>query len=108
MFRYIGNKTKLLPEIIQATRDTIGDTGTVVDLMAGTGSVSLEYRRNGYHVIASDMMTYSKQHLIAQLLYDNDPDFLGFKSSSINKLSSYTEIIEQENILFCVSLWRME
>lgn len=77
MFRYIGNKIKLLPAIMQATREAIGNSGTVVDLMAGTGGVALEYRRAGYSVIASDMMTYSKCHLIAQLLYDAAPPFAG-------------------------------
>ncbi len=77
MFRYIGNKTKLLPDIMRATKDAIGDTGTVVDLMAGTGSVSLEYRKRGYTVIAADVMTYSKCHLISQLLYNEPPHFYG-------------------------------
>lgn len=77
MFRYIGNKTKLLPAIMEATQEAIGKTGTVVDLMSGTGSVALEYRRSGYSVIASDMMTYSKCHLVAQLLYDTAPSFTG-------------------------------
>lgn len=77
MFRYIGNKTKLLPAIMQATEDAIGNAGTVVDLMAGTGSVALEYRRKGYNVIAADMMSYSKCHLISQLLYDAPPQFYG-------------------------------
>lgn len=77
MFRYIGNKTKLLPAIMQVTQEVIGTNGTVVDLMSGTGSVALEYRRNGYSVIASDMMTYSKCHLISQLLYSAPPLFSG-------------------------------
>lgn len=75
MYRYIGNKRKLLPMIIQATQEAIGDKGTVVDLMSGTGSVALEYRKNGYRVIASDVMTYSKCHLITQLLYNAPPSF---------------------------------
>lgn len=80
MFRYIGNKSKLLPVIMQVTQENIGSTGTVVDLMSGTGSVALEYRRRGYHVIASDMMTYSKCHLISQLLYDAPPCFDGLRN----------------------------
>ena len=59
MYRYIGNKTKLLPYIMERTEELIGDHGTVADIMAGTGSVSLEYRKNGYTVVASDVMTYS-------------------------------------------------
>lgn len=40
MYRYIGNKTKLLPFIMDSTERMIGKTGVVVDLMAGTGLVS--------------------------------------------------------------------
>ena len=61
MYRYIGNKKKLLPYIMASTQEMIGKTGTVVDLMAGTGLVAAEYRKMGYAVIASDMMTYSKR-----------------------------------------------
>ena len=61
MYRYIGNKTKLLPYIMERTEDLIGNQGTVADIMAGTGLVSLEYRKKGYRVVASDMMTYCRQ-----------------------------------------------
>lgn len=62
MYRYIGNKTKLLPHITNRIREMIGDTGTVADIMAGTGSVALELKKNGYTVVASDVMTYSYHH----------------------------------------------
>lgn len=75
MYRYIGNKTKLLPYIMERTAELIGDQGTVADIMAGTGSVSLEYRKRGYTVVASDMMTYSYHHLNVNLLMDKEPDF---------------------------------
>lgn len=75
MFRYIGNKAKLLPYIINATNELIGSTGTVIDLMAGTGTVSSEFKRRGYNVIASDIMTYSKFHLITQLKISEAPLF---------------------------------
>lgn len=75
MYRYIGNKTKLLPFIMASTEKMIGKTGTVIDLMAGTGLVSAEYRKRGYSVIASDMMTYTKWHLITQILMDREPKF---------------------------------
>ena len=52
MYRYIGNKTRLLPYIINRIREMIGDTGTVADIMAGTGSVALELKKNGYTVVA--------------------------------------------------------
>lgn len=79
MFRYIGNKTKLLPELIKTISVSVPASSTVVDLMAGTGSVSVALRKNGFRVIASDMMTYSKHHLVTQLLFDKPPDFLGLQ-----------------------------
>lgn len=75
MYRYIGNKKKLLPFIMASTERMIGNTGIVVDLMAGTGLVSAEYRKKGYSVIASDMMTYTKWHLITQIMMDSEPKF---------------------------------
>ena len=98
MFRYIGNKTKLLPAIMQATQEAIGKSGTVVDLMSGTGSVALEYRRNGYNVIASDMMTYSKCHLISQLLYNDAPAFSGL-DRLFSGPEKYTKVVSYLNEL---------
>ena len=57
MYRYIGNKAKLTPYILDKVQQMIGDTGTVADIMAGTGTVSLELRKKGYKVVASDVMT---------------------------------------------------
>lgn len=63
MYRYIGNKAKLIPYILDKVHQMIGDAGTVADIMAGTGTVSLELRKKGYKVVASDVMTYSYHHL---------------------------------------------
>lgn len=67
MYRYIGNKAKLTPYILDKVQQMIGDTGTVADIMAGTGTVSLELRKKGYKVVASDVMTYSYHHLNVNL-----------------------------------------
>jgi len=75
MFRYIGNKTKLLPFLVKEIKNNVSSGSSVVDLMAGTGSVSLALRKNGYHVIALDLMTYSKHHLVTQLLFKTPPAF---------------------------------
>ena len=62
---------------MERTEELIGNQGTVADIMAGTGSVSLEYRKRGYRVVASDMMTYSYHHLNVNLLIDRASDFNG-------------------------------
>jgi adenine-specific DNA-methyltransferase len=99
MYRYIGNKTKLLPFIMQGTEEMIGKEGTVVDLMAGTGLVASEYRKRGYHVIASDMMTYTKWHLITLIMLDRAPKF--DKIEIIQKIGSdrYSTVLDYLNCL---------
>lgn len=77
MYRYIGNKSKLTPYIIDRVRELIGDSGVIADIMAGTGTVSLELRKAGYSVIASDVMTYSYHHLMVNLCIGTEPPFLG-------------------------------
>lgn len=75
MYRYIGNKTKLLPVLMDTIAKEVPLNATIIDLMSGTGSVAVALRKQGYHVIASDMMTYSKHHLVTQLLLSSPPSF---------------------------------
>ena len=46
MYRYIGNKTKLLPVLMDVFAEEAPLNATVVDLMAGTGSVSVNICSN--------------------------------------------------------------
>ena len=98
MFRYIGNKTKLLPYIMEAIEELAGCEGTVCDLMAGTGSVSLALRKQGYHVIASDIMTYSYHHLSVLLKLNCAPTF-----TSLNPIigcnATYKNVLKYLNSL---------
>lgn len=56
---YLGNKSRLLPEIARAI-DAVAPRGSVVcDLFAGTGVVSRELARQ-HSVMASDIQEYSK------------------------------------------------
>ncbi|WP_418620824.1 DNA adenine methylase [Sellimonas intestinalis] len=101
MYRYIGNKTKLLPHIIEQTQNLIGEHGTVVDLMAGTGSVALEYRKQGYRVIASDVMTYSVHHLNSNLLLSKAPAFKSLMESGVveQAVDGYSAVLDYLNAL---------
>lgn len=102
MYRYIGNKTKLLPHITNRINEMIGDHGTVADIMAGTGSVALELRKKGYTLVASDVMTYSYHHLVTNLQLGTYPAFEGLqKKREIESVSekAYGRVLEYLNAL---------
>ena len=99
MYRYIGNKTKLLDEIINKTNTIIGTNGTVADLMAGTGCVSKALFNKGYNVIASDVMTYSKYHLISEIAIRKTPSFKKIPLSNEKGTSKYDSVINYLNNL---------
>lgn len=99
MYRYIGNKTKLIPFIMQSTEEMIGRSGKVIDLMSGTGTVALEYRKIGYSVIASDIMTYTKYHLITQLLMEKAPEFNSIDIVNNTNKNKYESILDYLNDL---------
>lgn len=101
MYRYIGNKTKLTPHIIDRVVQMIGEKGTVADVMAGTGSVSYELRKKGYAVVASDVMTYSYHHLVANLTLGASPLFKGLGDLGILTSSeqAYQRVLDYLNEL---------
>lgn len=99
MYRYIGNKTKLLPVIIDKVNHLIGNKGTVADIMAGTGLVARELRLSGYKIIASDVMTYSFHHLNVNLKIEETPKFEGLKQIHQNELNPYVSVINYLNSL---------
>ena len=74
-FRYIGAKTRVIPEIIKKINSITGGEGHVVDLMCGTGAVSIALRQAGFSVTAVDLMTQSYHHARVQLLLDSQPYF---------------------------------
>lgn len=54
--RYLGNKTPLLGEIVEAARDLGFEGGTVCDLFAGSGAVGRKFRQLGCRVLSTDLM----------------------------------------------------
>lgn len=74
-YRYIGSKDKLTDIIISEIREINGNAETVIDLMAGTGLMSLALRENNFKVLANDVMTYSYHHLSLHLLLSDKPEF---------------------------------
>lgn len=74
-YRYIGNKTALLPHLVEAVERRVPRGGCVADLMCGTASVAEALRVSGYTVLASDLMTYAVHHARVRLLLDRAPRF---------------------------------
>lgn len=103
MYRYIGNKSKLTPHILDKVEQLIGKMGTVADIMAGTGTVSLELRKAGYSVVASDVMTYSYHHLMVNLCLGSEPSFCGLVNNGIidtsDGINAYNAILNYLNSL---------
>lgn len=95
-YRYIGSKDKLADTIIEKIRDFCPSAKSVIDLMAGTGLFSLALRKQGYKVLASDVMTYSYHHLHVNLLLKDAPKFEGLKDIISNQ---YEEILSYLNAL---------
>lgn len=92
-YRYIGNKTRLLPVLMGSFGEVVDKGATVADIMCGTASVSEALRQNEYRVIASDMMTFAVHHARVRLLLSVPPEFSG------TGLKGYSEVLEYLNRL---------
>lgn len=101
-YRYIGSKDKLTDIIISEIRRINKNAETVIDLMAGTGLMSLALRENNFKVVANDVMTYSYHHLNLHLLLTQAPEFKNISSivnivDISNKKSNYDLILDYLN-----------
>ncbi|WKZ37598.1 MAG: DNA adenine methylase [Anaerolineales bacterium] len=105
-YRYIGAKTKILPRILAKANSILPNGGQVIDLMAGTGAVSTEFRKNGFFVTACDLMTFSYHHCRTALLFTQEPQFQSAKKIlsknftkqlSLFQTSNYEAVIDHLN-----------
>lgn len=99
-YRYIGNKTRLLPFLMESFGTIISNGATVADLMCGTASVSEALRKCGYQVIASDIMTFAVYHAKVRLLLSKSPEFPGIGIGGYEKVVEYLNHIEPIEGLF--------
>jgi adenine-specific DNA-methyltransferase len=105
-FRYIGAKTKIIPEIMKKVKSTIENGGHVADMMCGTGAVSASLRKEGFTVTAVDVMSQSYHHTRVCLLLNSPPKFemcqefienLKLPQITLKPVSSYLKIISYLN-----------
>lgn len=93
MYRFIGNKSKIIDQILPVIRQVTQPGASVVDLMCGTASVSEALRLANYRVIASDLLTFAKYHAIVRLNISKNPSFRE------TGLDGYYHVIETLNNL---------
>lgn len=76
-FRFLGNKSRLLPSIVEAVRERVepGRRSRVADLFTGTASVAVALAGEGYSVTANDLLLSCATHARAQLLSPGPPSF---------------------------------
>ena len=73
--RYIGNKTRLLPFLLEGMEE-LGVEGTVAcDPFAGTASVGRALKQRGWRVHSGDVMALSHALQVARVVLDETPGF---------------------------------
>lgn len=73
--RYIGNKTRLLPFILETVTSLGVGTGAAHDACAGTAVVGRELKAAGWRVASSDIMSYSYVFQRAYVVAQRVPSF---------------------------------
>ena len=73
--RYIGGKNLLLENINNVINDEIPNVSSVIDLFAGSGAVSNNFKSNGYRTISNDFLYFSYVISIASIKLNQRPSF---------------------------------
>ena len=73
--RYIGNKTRLIPFILEAVQRLVPRPGIACGPFAGTASVSQALKGAGWAVHSGDLMAFSYALQVARVELDRIPDF---------------------------------
>jgi len=100
-YRYIGNKSRLISNLMGVITSCADRGATVADLMCGTATVSEALKWEGYRVIASDIMTFAVQHAKVRLLLNEAPTFSGLNGEPyLCVLSELNELGPVEGYFF--------
>lgn len=100
MYRYMGNKTRLAPWLVEQVGKFTAKGGVVADPMCGTASVSEALRAAGYRVIASDIMTYAVHHARVRLLLNGPPPFSGLARNYFDVLGFLNDLAPVHGVYF--------
>jgi adenine-specific DNA-methyltransferase len=96
--RYIGNKTRLIPFLLEAVERIGGPPGVACDPFAGTASVARALKARGWRVHAGDLMASSYALQVARVELDRTPrfpaDLIAVEGNGRASVS-YSELLEQ-------------
>ena len=73
--RYLGNKTKLIPFLMDAVDEIGAEVGVACDPFAGTASVSAALKERGWQVHAGDLMASSYALQVARVQLNASPRY---------------------------------
>jgi adenine-specific DNA-methyltransferase len=82
--RYIGNKTRLIPFILDTVERLQPEAGVACDPFAGTASVSQALKSRGWTIRCGDLMAFSYALQIALVELDRTPRFRASLLSKAN------------------------
>jgi adenine-specific DNA-methyltransferase len=73
--RYIGNKTRLVPYILDVVGQVQPEAGVACDPFAGTASVSKALKEQGWTIRSGDLLAFSYALQVAHVELDGTPRF---------------------------------
>lgn len=92
--RYIGNKTKLVPFLLDTLSELGVPAGVACDPFAGTASVGRALKLAGWRVHAGDLLSLSYAYQVARVELDGTPRFPSSLSDGVSRRSvSYAEAL---------------
>ena len=99
--RYIGNKTKLVPFLLETIAELGLVPGVACDPFAGTASVGRALKASGWRVHCGDLLAASYAYQVARVEIDRTPRYAGVLSGgrSSGRSMSYTAVLQMlENL----------
>lgn len=88
--RYIGNKKKILPSVVDAIAEHASAGDVVCDIFSGTLAVSFELKRRGFRVCSNDINLFSAMYGRAFLTNDGIPELSARELIPADHLSAAT------------------
>jgi adenine-specific DNA-methyltransferase len=95
--RFIGGKSLMLDNIISVISDHTSNINTVADIFSGSGIVSAFFKKQGFKVVANDMMYFSYILNRGNVCLNKQPSF---KNLTMKNPLKYLNSIEIQNTYF--------